>query len=190
MKELIHIFYTNDLHSHFEYWPKVATYIKGERAKKLADEKTSLLVDVGDHVDRVNHIAEAFKGQGNVALMNELGYDFVTLGNNEGITLSRTDLYQLYNQANFSVVCGNLRSQLEKQPNWLYRTAQVISQQGVKIGILGLTVPYETFYHLLGWDNESPYIALERYVESLKATSDIIILLSHLGISEDRVIAE
>lgn len=190
MKELIYIYYTNDLHSHFDYWPQVAAYIKNERAKKTVEQQTTLLVDVGDHVDRVNHMAEAFKGQGNVALMNELGYDFATLGNNEGITLSRTDLYQLYNQANFSVVCSNLRSQLEKQPNWLYPTAQVTSQQGVKIGILGLTVPYETFYHLLGWDIESPYIALERYVETLKATSDIIVLLSHLGISEDRVIAE
>src|SRR5699024_10231814 len=105
------------------------------------------------------------------------GYDFITLGNNEGITLSRTDLYQLYNEANFLVVCSNLRSQLEEQPNWLYPSAHVTSQQGVKIGILGLTVPYETFYHLLGWKIEPPYMALEKYVESLKATSDIIVLL-------------
>src|SRR5690625_1855403 len=136
MKELIHIFYTNDLHSHFEYWPKVATYIKGERAKKLADEKTSLLVDVGDHVDRVNYMAEAFKGRGNVALMNELGYDFVTLGNNEGITLSQTDLYRLYDRANFSVVCSNLKSNLDQQLGWLTHTAQVTTKKGVKIGIL------------------------------------------------------
>jgi|SRR5690625_865106 len=190
MKELIHIFYTNDLHSHFEYWPKVATYIKGERAKKLADEKTSLLVDVGDHVDRVNYMAEAFKGRGNVALMNELGYDFVTLGNNEGITLSQTDLYRLYDRANFSVVCSNLKSNLDQQPGWLTHTAQVTTKKGVKIGILGLTVPYDTFYQLLGWDIESPYDTLEKYLTHLEKQTDIIVLLSHLGISEDRTIAE
>lgn len=190
MRELIHIYYTNDLHSHFEYWPRVASYIKEERTKKLAEQKTTLLVDVGDHVDRVNPIAEAFKGKGNVALMNELDYDFVTLGNNEGITLSRTDLYRLYDQANFTVVCSNLHSQLEKQPGWLSHTAQVTTDSGIKVGILGLTVPYDTFYNLLGWEIDSPYDTLKKYVCHLEKQTDIIVLLSHLGISEDRTIAE
>lgn len=190
MKELIHIYYTNDLHSNFSYWPKVATYVKEERAKRRLEQKTTLLVDVGDHIDRVNHIAEAFKGQGNVALLNALQYDFITLGNNEGITFSRIDLYQLYEQANFSVVCSNLRSQLNEQPGWLSHTELVTTKLGVKIGILGLTVPYDTFYHLLGWDVESPYDALEKYIDHMRRSADIIVLLSHLGISEDRRIAE
>src|SRR5690625_3736056 len=136
MKELIHIYYTNDLHSNFKYWPQVATYVKEERAKKRADQKTNILVDVGDHVDRVNPVAEAYLGKGNISLMNDLGYDFVTLGNNEGITLSREKLYELYEDANFSVICSNLRSKDVEQPNWLFQQAQIESVQGVTIGFL------------------------------------------------------
>lgn len=190
MKEPIHIYYTNDLHSHFSYWPKIATFINEARAKKEVEQRTTLLVDTGDHVDRVNHIAEAFKGRGNVALLNALEYDFITLGNNEGITFSRTDLYRLYKDANFSVVCSNLRSQLEQQPSWLTHTGFVTSKDGVKIGILGLTVPYDTFYQLLGWHVDSPDEALEKYISEMHQSVDIIILLSHLGISEDRYIAK
>src|SRR5690625_4001904 len=134
MKELIHIFYTNDLHSNFKSWPQVATYMKGERQKKSFENKTALLVDIGDHVDRVNPVAEAFLGRANVELMNDLAYDFVTIGNNEGITMSQRDLYALYDEANFPVICSNLSSQRDVQPNWLHKRAIVESTGGVKIG--------------------------------------------------------
>lgn len=190
MKELIHIYYTNDLHSNFSAWPQVATYIKGERSKKSFENKTSLLVDVGDHVDRVNLIAEAFMGQANVSLMNDLNYDFATIGNNEGITMSQDDLYKLYELANFPIICSNLKSKREEPPSWLHQQIQVESVHGVKIGILGLTAPFNAFYNLLGWHVDPPFSSIEQLIDELKQSVDVIVLLSHLGINEDRAIAE
>src|SRR5690625_2330350 len=148
MKEKIHLFYTNDLHSQFEHWPRVATYLKEEKNKKQTENKSCWIVDIGDHIDRVNLIAEAFMGKANVTLMNELEYDIATIGNNEGITMAHEDLYALYDDAHFQVVCTNLQSRRHHNPDWLHSSIIKTSKHGVNIGILGLTAPFNAFYNL------------------------------------------
>src|SRR5690625_3542459 len=189
MEEKIYFYYTNDFHSNFEQWPRVAGYLKNAKAKKTAENQSCWIVDVGDHVDRVHPIAEAFMGKANIELMNDVGYDLATLGNNEGITLAHDDLYHLYDDANFQVVCANLQSMTTEEPGWLKPTVQIESVHGVNIGVIGLTVPFNAFYHLLDWHVESPYQTLEKYIEQVKQSADIVILISHLGLSEDQEIA-
>jgi 2',3'-cyclic-nucleotide 2'-phosphodiesterase (5'-nucleotidase family) len=189
MQEKLYLYYTNDLHSNFEQWPRVASFLKRETVKKDEANDSYWLVDIGDHVDRVDPIAEAFMGKANVALLNELEYDIATIGNNEGITLPHEDLFHLYDDASFHVVCANLESRERKNPHWLQPTAEVTSIQGVRIGFIGLTAPFNAFYELLGWHVSSPYRILESYIDGLKEKTDVIILLSHLGISEDQEIA-
>ncbi|SET34725.1 2',3'-cyclic-nucleotide 2'-phosphodiesterase/5'-or 3'-nucleotidase, 5'-nucleotidase family [Oceanobacillus limi] len=187
MHERLNFYYTNDLHSNFEQWPKVAHFMK--EAKSI--NNGSWLFDVGDHVDRVHPIAEAFMGKANVHLLNELGYNAVTIGNNEGITLSHHDLYHLYDDANFPVVCANLHNTMGEMsdPSWLHESVFLESVHGVKIGVVGLTAPFNDFYELLDWHVSDPFATLEKHVKKLKQEVDIIILLSHLGLSEDQEIA-
>src|SRR5699024_2011139 len=144
---------------------------------------------VGDHVDRVHPIAEAFMGKANIELMNDVGYDFATLGNIEGITLAHDALYHLYDDARFHVVCANLQSMTTDDPGWLQPTVQIKSVHDFNISVIGLTVPFNAFYHLRDWHVESPYQTLEKYIEQVKQSADIIILISHLGLSEDQEIA-
>ena len=108
--EKIHIFYTNDWHSHFAYWPRMQAYIQQRKASYEQQGDTVLLCDVGDHMDRSSIFTEATQGKGNVALLNDAGYDVVTIGNNEGITLSFANLTALYEQATFDVVVANLQA--------------------------------------------------------------------------------
>src|SRR5699024_5226208 len=120
---------------------------------------------------------------------NEAGYHFATIGNNEGITMDHRDLYHLYDDASFEVVCANLHNMKGAKPDWLQATASVTSTHGVNIGIMGLTAPFNAYYELLDWHASPPYQALENHIGPLKKESDIIILLSHLGINEDQEIA-
>ncbi|GAB3806190.1 bifunctional metallophosphatase/5'-nucleotidase [Virgibacillus kimchii] len=189
MQEKLYLYYTNDLHSNFEQWPRVASFLKREKAMKDAAKDSYWLIDIGDHVDRVNPIAEAFMGKANVALLNDLDYDIVTMGNNEGITLPHEDLFHLYDEAGFHVVCANLESLDKKEPHWLQHTVHLKSIQGVRVGFIGLTAPFNAFYELLGWHVSSPYRVLDSYIQGLKDKTDVIVLLSHLGISEDQEIA-
>lgn len=190
MKEKIYIYYTNDLHSDFTYWPKVVRFLKQKKEERLSRREEYFLVDIGDHVDRVHPIAEAFMGKGNVYLLNEAGYDVVTIGNNEGITLSYEDLFQLYDEANFSVVCTNLYSKENNDPSWLERVHYKTTKSGLRIAFLGFTAPFNPYYHLLNWHVENPLSLLEQYLPNIKQKADIVVLLSHLGLYEDREIAE
>ncbi|MEI3599559.1 MULTISPECIES: bifunctional metallophosphatase/5'-nucleotidase [unclassified Oceanobacillus] len=189
MKEKLYFYYTNDLHSDFSQWPRTAGYLKDMKKNRIAREDAHYLVDVGDHMDRVHPISEASMGKANVKLLNEVGYDVITLGNNEGITLSHDDLYHLYDGAEFEVVCANLKHKEHNPPAWLHDTRIIQTESGVRIGMIGLTAPFNAFYGLLGWYLTSPFEELEKQLASLKKEADIIILLSHLGISEDEAIA-
>ncbi|MBM7554895.1 bifunctional metallophosphatase/5'-nucleotidase [Thalassobacillus pellis] len=189
MKEKIFFYYTNDLHSHFENWPQIVGYFKQEKTKREKNGQSYWVVDNGDHVDRFHPLTEGLMGKGNVQLLNEAGYHFANLGNNEGITLSREGLFELYDEAAFDVLCANLAFEKEPQPSWLQSSKVVKTVHGVKIGLIGLTAPFQAFYSLLGWEVESPFDTLERELPKLKNKTDVIVLLSHLGINDDEEIA-
>ncbi|SFA90778.1 2',3'-cyclic-nucleotide 2'-phosphodiesterase/5'-or 3'-nucleotidase, 5'-nucleotidase family [Lentibacillus halodurans] len=189
MQEKLYFYYTNDLHSNFDNWPQVAGFLKGAKEKRLAENQACWLIDIGDHVDRVHPIAEGFMGKANVQLMNDVGYDLVTIGNNEGITMDHDDLHHLYDEADFQVVCANLHSLTDAEPAWLQTTVHIQSNNGVKVGVIGLTAPFNAFYELLNWHISAPIHTLEKHISHLKEAADIIILMSHLGLSEDQEIA-
>ena len=92
---IIHLYHTNDIHSHFENWPQISRFVLGKKRRQEAGE-TVLTIDIGDHVDRFHSISEATNGIGNTKLLNEALYDYITIGNNEGITLAKEHLNRLY----------------------------------------------------------------------------------------------
>src|SRR5699024_9564950 len=105
MQEKLYFYYTNDLHSYFIHWTHSVIFLKDKRARRELSKESHWTFDIGDHLDRVHPIAEAFMGKANIELLNEADYDVVTLGNNEGITLAHDDLFHLYDHADFNVVC-------------------------------------------------------------------------------------
>ncbi|MFP7170494.1 bifunctional UDP-sugar hydrolase/5'-nucleotidase [Terribacillus sp. 7520-G] len=189
MQEKLTINYTNDLHSYFENWPKITGYLKRNKQKLTDAGETCWLIDIGDHVDRSRPIAEAFRGKANISLLNEAGYDFATIGNNEGITLDYDDLYHLYDEAEFRVAVANLHSQKDEDPGWMESSWIVETAGGMKVGMIGLTAPFPDFYNLIGWDIEDPMQVLKREIGKLGPSCDVVVLLSHLGIYADRDIA-
>ncbi|WLV23890.1 bifunctional UDP-sugar hydrolase/5'-nucleotidase [Aciduricibacillus chroicocephali] len=190
MQEQLYFYFTNDFHSNFQQWPRVAAYLKNERAKWQSRNRDVYLFDIGDHIDRVAAITEATLGKANVGLMNDIGYDAVTLGNNEGITLPHEDLQHLYDHSKFTVICSNLQTATGTKPFWLLDRKTIRTRHGTKIGIIGLTAPFAAFYKKLGWEISDPERFLGDEIASLKAEHDILILLSHLGLSEDEKIAQ
>lgn len=185
----LHLIYTNDFHSHFDVWPKVAGTIK--RLKEMCESKQEpfLLLDIGDHMDRSHYLTEGTVGQVNVALLNELGYDYVTIGNNEGITFSKDQLSTLYENRNFEVILNNLGEANGQSPPWLQHYAkQVIN--GWRIGIIASTAPFSLFYHLLGWQLQDPGATIKQQLAELREEVDFLILLSHLGLPRDEQLAQ
>lgn len=190
MLEKIHIFHTNDLHSHFKYWPRMQSFVKEMRNSLEKIGETSYLFDVGDHLDRSNIYTEATVGKGNVQLLNDAGYDVVTIGNNEGITLSHEELFHLYDNANFDVVVANVYSTTGKNPAWMKPYVVLTTESGTKVGVIAATAMFEVYYQELNWQMDEPRSTLLQLAHQLRKEVDIIVCLSHLGITEDELLAE
>ncbi len=188
-KEIIHIYHTNDIHSHFENWPRIRRFLSEQKKKHVAIEESCFIVDIGDHVDRSHPFTEGTNGLGNVALLNEAGYDAVTIGNNEGITMPKNVLNSLYSGADFDVIVGNLFEVDGTLPHWAKPWKVYTTKRGTRIGMIGATAEYPAFYSKLGWSVTEPREVLKNIALQIEEQTDIIICLSHMGVHEDRKLA-
>lgn len=189
--ERITILHTNDLHSHFENWPRIRRYLKTMRQQVMADGATVYTFDLGDHVDRVHPVSEATNGQQNIQLMNQIGYDGVTIGNNEGLGFVRAQLDHLYDHANFPVILGNLRTpDTHELPDWAIDHRLLTTAAGTRLLVLGLTAPYHLTYPLAGWQILDVQPTLAALLQRFAGQFDVCVLLSHLGLDVDRLLAK
>lgn len=189
-KEKLRILHTNDLHSCLEQWSAVTDLLKKKRSEARSLNQDVLLFDIGDHCDRVHSMTEALLGKGNVQLLNEMDYDAVTIGNNEGITFSMEQLDDLYKEATFSVILSNLKYTDGSRPSWTVPHQIYTLKSGLKVGVTAVTIPFKMFYEALGWNITDPFSELEKTVNELRSQVDILVCLSHLGLHEDEKMAE
>lgn len=187
--EKIILLHTNDLHSHLENWPKIRRFLLN-RKQEETPEQTVITVDLGDFVDRWHPLTEATNGRANIALMNQIHYDAVTIGNNEGVGNAKAELNHLYDEANFDVLLDNLfDKQTLQPPAWAQQSKIIETAQGTKIGLLAFTAPFPLTYSPNGWDIRQVMDILPDLVTELRPKVDVLVLMSHLGISADRQIA-
>lgn len=59
----------------------------------------------------------------------------------------------------------------------------------VKIAIIGATAPFREYYEEMGWGIEEPISSIKKQVAGLDEDTDVVILLSHLGLPSDERIA-
>lgn len=189
MEEIV-LFHTNDLHSHFENWPKIRRLVKAKRSLYQKEGKIVVTIDLGDFSDRCHPLTEATDGRANVAIMNTLAYDLVTIGNNEGIGNSKKQLEHLYDQATFEVVLANLEDpKTQTLPDFCQAYKIMTTKEGTKLGFIGLTAPFPLTYNPNGWTIKQVEAVLPQLITEVAPQCDVLILLSHLGIDTDFMIA-
>lgn len=180
------IFHTNDIHSHLNTYAKISQYIKDER-KKL--EHDSLYIDIGDHIDLFHPLTEASSGTENIKILNDSQVDVVTIGNNEGMTISHEALNHLYDDAQFDITCCNLFDTEGELPRHI--TSHVIKEvNGVRICMIGLTAPFNHIYETLDWKVTSPLLALKNEISQVEGQYDVLLVLSHVGIFFDEQLCQ
>ncbi|MEI2664624.1 bifunctional metallophosphatase/5'-nucleotidase [Rossellomorea sp. LJF3] len=193
------ILHTNDVHSHLENVPYLHTAIKAERKK----DGDALLLDAGDVFSGTLFFNE-YLGQADAAFMNEIGYHAMTLGNHEFDKGSGV-LADFISKLSFPVVSSNVDVRLD--PNLAPLMKSGIPEQsesgkvypsiiqtvnGVKIGIIGLTTEDTAF--LSSPDKKIVFQDAEKKVleemTKLQAKGvNHLILLSHLGLRQDKILA-
>jgi 2',3'-cyclic-nucleotide 2'-phosphodiesterase (5'-nucleotidase family) len=148
-----------------------------------------LTFDLGDLMDRVRPETEATMGLLNVDMMAGLGVDGWVFGNNEGLTIPVADWPLLAKRSQTVVFGTNLKRDAHADFSF-FADHHVYEQQGVRIGVFGLTPHYELPYDMLGVKVLNPFDRAATAVAALNARGcQVIICLSHLGRRTDHQLA-
>lgn len=190
-QSIITIMHTNDIHSHFENWPKIRRYLTSQQKILSLGQNGVITVDIGDAMDLVHPLTEASAGKANISLLNEIGYDAVTIGNNEGLSLQHDKLKNLYHNANFPVTVANIKDlRTNERPTWCHEVIYKQMPDGTQVALIGMTAPFVEAYPLREWGIGKVAPILAAILPEISVKADVIILLSHLGLHEDRRLAK
>lgn len=125
-----------------------------------------------------------FKGEVEIGLMNQMGYDAVTIGNHE-FDFGLENMARLFRMANFPVVCSNY--DFTGTPcEGLVKDYITLKRNGLKIGVFALGAPLKGLvanHNCKDVKFLDPAETAKKYVKLLRKQEkcDVVICLSHLG---------
>ncbi|MGJ5712400.1 bifunctional metallophosphatase/5'-nucleotidase [Staphylococcus auricularis] len=180
------IYHTNDIHSHLAEYARITEYISEHRPLL---NHPSLYLDIGDHVDLSTPVTEATLGKKNISLLNQAGCDLVTIGNNEGMTISHDALNELYEDADFDVTCANVFDEQGHLPN-RFVSSLIKEVADTRILFVAATAPFTPFYRALDWVVTDPLEAIKDEVHAHEGDYDVLIVLSHVGVFFDEQLCQ
>ena len=142
-----------------------------------------LLFDSGDFSQGSGYYT-LFKGEVEIGLMNQMGYDAVTIGNHE-FDFGMENMAKLFRMATFPIVCSNYDCTgtiLEG----LVKPYITLKREGVKIGVFALAPPMKGLVfdgNCEGITYLDPAETAQKYIDILRKQEkcDLVICISHLG---------
>ena len=193
-KKQIVILHTNDTHSCIlPLNPNLAdTAIAGRggflrRVAMIKEERSKtpdlLLFDSGDFSQGSSYYT-MFKGDVEVGLMNEMGYDAATIGNHE-FDFGLDNMVRLFKKCNFPIVCSNYDFANTELKD-IVKPYIILKRQGLKIGVFALAPKLEGLvftknYGPLKYLNPSEVAQQMADLLKKQLKCDIVICISHLG---------
>jgi len=160
-----------------------------ERQRKAA--RHFLLLEAGDSWYGEGQLGQQTRGKIVVDAMNHLGYDAMTLGGLE-FRLGLQELRARMEEAAFPLLSANVVSANGEET---FAAPYVIKEMaGHQVAIIGL-VSEDVDASIRGQTKEAyhvsdPFAAAQKYVSELSSRCDVIIVLSHLDIDQDRALAQ
>jgi len=145
-----------------------------------------LLIDSGDFSQGSGYYT-LFKGEVEVGLMNQMGYDVATIGNHE-FDFGMDNMARIFRMANFPIVCSNYDctgTVLEG----LVKPYIIVERKGLKIGLFALAPPLKGLVfdgNCKGITYLDPAETGQKYIDLLRKQEkcDLVICVSHLGWKE------
>ena len=142
-----------------------------------------LLFDSGDFSQGSGYYT-IFKGEVEIGLMNQMGYDAVTIGNHE-FDFGLDNLARIFRMANFPIVCSNYDCTGTVLQD-LVKPYITLVRQGVKIGVFALAPALKGLVfdgNCEGITFLDPAETAQKYIDLLRKQEkcDIVICISHLG---------
>jgi len=197
------ILYMNDSHTHYLPYEekgsagliggfaKAQTIIAQEKARAEAEGRKTLILYGGDLLTGTP-FSRAFKGELGVKLMNLMGFTAMVVGNHEYDYGQENLLSRVKPAVNFPLLSANTRNQ-SGQPLFERMTVKEFPDAKARVVIFGLTTPETTVTthpkNVKGLVFDDP-IAVAKDMLSGLNKNDLIIALTHLGVDDDKALAE
>ncbi|WP_108944028.1 bifunctional metallophosphatase/5'-nucleotidase [Shewanella halifaxensis] len=195
------------LYTHTGGYARIAKQLKNAKAEALSKQQAFLFLHAGDSFQGTLYFNE-FKGKANSDLLNMLKPDAMVLGNHE-IDAGNAPVLDFLNDIQFPLLAGNMdlsqeslnkAARLSGHMNLLdydpdTETAKVLLKPlgDKQLAIIGITL--DQMAEIAGPDEDINFInaieTTQRTVKRLKSRGiDHIIVLSHLGLEQDRQLAD
>ncbi len=191
-QHVIRILYVNDFHGFAEPYeppgsdkPLGGIAFLAAEVSRLRAERHSLLLAAGDMI-RGNSWSDTSRGRSVIKLMNIMRFDAMVVGNHE-FDFGQEELRKRIAEAEFPVLGANVEGMEQLRP---YVLKEV---DGTRVAIIGVVTEYTPeFTHprnVAGLRFSPPADVLRKCIGELRGKADIVIVLSHSGYSEDRLLA-
>lgn len=194
------LLHTNDLHNRLIRRPERAERLREAIQRERDTEGATrpdgdeighmLLLDAGDAVGAGNLTFNP-SGEPILDIMSELGYHAMTIGNRE-FHFTEAGFVATLNRARFPVLCANIRARGDAR---LPVQSHVILDTPVgRVGIFGVTVPMITermlSQHVSAYVFDDPIRRGCEMAEELRPQVDLLIALTHIGLTRDTELAK
>ncbi len=178
---VLRILHTNDLHGH----------LTQERCLSLSEVRTTcdLYFDSGDAI-KAGNLSIPIKQEEVWGKFDQLELTAFCPGNREThILAAGVEAKMRGNQ--ITTLCANW---VDRSGSLLFRDSLVCKVKGVTVGVLGVMVPMVTprmkTQALSAYLWSPPIEAAQRVCRALRPSVDLLICLSHIGLAQDRRLAE
>ncbi len=193
------ILYTSDVHCGIDKnigYDSLSAY-----KKQLEKDNYVTLMDAGDNISG-DFIGAVSKGEYIIDLMNEVGYDSMTLGNHE-FDYGMDILSQRVEQFKGDVLSCNFKYIGKKENKFnKVKPYKIISYGKKKVGFVGVTTPFtivdstpsyfqednEFAYSFTGDNAEEFYACVQANIDTCyKQKANYVVVLAHLGEGDEYV---
>jgi 2',3'-cyclic-nucleotide 2'-phosphodiesterase (5'-nucleotidase family) len=177
------ILHTNDVHGK---WNEAFA----QQLRSLKAEHNALLLDAGDSI-RSGNVAVPMKPESAWEFMAQAGYDAMTIGNREFHVLP-AGFSAKTKGAPCPLLCANIYPKSSGTP-LPTKPYLILHHAGCRVGLFGLLVPMVTprmkSAYLSAYLFHPPLQIAHEMVHLLRPQVDLLIALTHIGLSQDRLLA-
>ena len=196
------IIHTNDMHGYLEA-EKISvgsqSFESGGMASivgaidrwRAANSKRTLVLDAGD-IWQGTLISNQSEGQVMIEAMNIAGYAAAAPGNHD-FDFGQDVLKARVAQARFPFLAANIVEEATSQPpSWL-KPYVVVKVEDLRVGIIGLGYPGTPIItkpsNVSGLRFLPGAQSVSKYLAAVRQEADLVIVLSHLGMADDELLA-
>jgi 5'-nucleotidase len=185
------ILHTNDIHGRPDAMARIGAFARGLRRQAEEAGRAVLLWDAGDPLDRRYRLCSLSKGAALARVLNAMGYDLMTMGNDILLTYGPEAMGELARRLACPVLAANCRDGDGPLAPGLQATSTMRLPDGPVLGVIGLTAPWGGLYECFGYRFPDFVELAAKLAARLRVDgAQAILVLSHLGLSDDLRLAE